>query len=427
MFIDEVKVHLKAGGGGAGCLSFRREKFIPKGGPDGGNGGKGGDVVLLCDPNQGDLESYRWQPNRSAQNGQPGMGRLRTGFDGQELILPLPPGTQVLDLETGRLVAELTEVGERVILLRGGRGGTGNTAFRNSVNQAPRMTTPGKIGEAGSFRLVMKTIADLGLVGYPNAGKSSMTRALTSARPKVAPYPFTTLHANVGVIEYPDRHGRIYLADIPGLIEGASENRGLGHRFLKHIERCSLLVFMIDMSGSEQRRPWDDYKVLDRELRLYSKVLAAKPRLIVSNKMDLPTSAENLARFRAKFPVPVAPISCVSGEGLNELREILWKAVKENKLSQAAKDLTLKRIAQPAAPSRPKSSAKTKRAKSKARTKAKTNAKPLAKVKTKVKAKAKVKPKQSVKPSRVKRSKQVAKKSSRRAAFARTSSKTKKK
>ena len=421
MFIDEVKVHLKAGSGGAGCLSFRREKFIPKGGPDGGNGGKGGDVVLLCDPNQGDLESYRWQPNRAAQNGQPGMGRLRTGFDGKELILPLPPGTQILDLETGRLVAELTDVGERVVLLRGGRGGTGNTAFRNSVNQAPRMTTPGKVGETGSFRLVMKTIADLGLVGYPNAGKSSMTRVLTSARPKVAPYPFTTLHANVGVIEYPDRHGRIYLADIPGLIEGASENRGLGHRFLKHIERCSLLVFMLDMSGSEQRRPWDDYKVLDRELRLYSKILAAKPRLVVSNKMDLPASAENLARFRAKFPVPVVPISCVSGEGLNELREVLWKAVKENKLSLAAKDLTLKRMAQPAAPSRKKSSAKTKRVKSQAKTKAKQ----LVKAKSQVKAKTKLK--KSAKPSRSLRSKKVAKKSSRRAAPSKAPSKAKKK
>ena len=332
MFIDEVKVHLKAGGGGAGCLSFRREKFIPKGGPDGGNGGKGGDVVLLCDTNEGDLEAYRWQPHRAAQNGQPGMGRMRTGFDGQDLVLPLPPGTQVLDLDTGRLVAELTEVGERVVLLRGGRGGTGNAAFKNSVNQAPRMTTPGKPGETGSFRLVIKTIADLGLVGFPNAGKSSLTRALTSARPKVAPYPFTTLHANVGVIEYPDRHGRVHLADIPGLIEGASENRGLGHRFLKHIERCALLVFLLDMAGSEQRRPWDDYKVLDRELRLYSKVLAAKPRLVVANKMDLPTAAENLARFRAKVPAPVATVSCLSGEGLPELREVLWAAVRKGKL-----------------------------------------------------------------------------------------------
>jgi GTPase len=337
MFIDEVKVHLRAGDGGAGCLSFRREKFIPKGGPDGGNGGKGGDVVLVCDNNIGDLEAYRWQPHRSARNGQPGMGRLSTGFNGPDLPLHLPPGTQVLDLETGRLVAELTEPGERIVLLEGGRGGTGNAAFRNSINQAPRTTTPGKPGETGSFRLVLKTIADLGLVGFPNAGKSSLTRVLTSARPKVAPYPFTTLHANVGVIEYPDRHGRVFLADIPGLIEGASENRGLGHRFLRHIERCTLLVFLLDMAGSEGRRPEEDYKVLERELRLYSKVLASKPRLVVANKMDLPAAAAHLARFRAKVGAPVIPVSCLEGAGLPELRETLWRAVRLGKLPEGAK------------------------------------------------------------------------------------------
>ena len=375
MFIDEVKVHLKAGDGGSGCLSFRREKFIPKGGPDGGNGGRGGDVVLVCDTNQGDLEDYRWQPHRSAQNGQPGMGRMRTGFDGKHLEMRLPPGTQVLDFETGRLVAELTEVGERVTLLEGGRGGTGNAAFKSSVNQAPRTTTPGKPGQTGSFRLVIKTIADLGLVGFPNAGKSSLTRALTSARPKVAPYPFTTLHANVGVIEYPDRHGRIHLADIPGLIEGASENRGLGHRFLKHIERCSLLVFLIDLSGAEGRRPEADYKVLDRELRLYSKVLAAKPRLVVANKTDLPASAANLERLRAKVAVPVVPISCLDGSGLNELREVLWKAVREGKLPMSKPTKTGKPAKPRAkAPSKAQPAAKGK-AKAKAATKAKTRAK----------------------------------------------------
>ena len=309
MFIDEVKVYLKAGEGGSGCLSFRREKFIPKGGPDGGNGGKGGDVVILCDNNVGDLEAYRWQPHRSAENGQPGMGRLRAGFDGDPLIMRVPPGTQVQDAETGRLVAEVTEPGEQVLLLQGGRGGIGNSAFKNSINQAPRMTTPGKVGETGTFRLSLKTIADLGLVGFPNAGKSSLTRSVTSARPKTAPYPFTTLHVNVGVIDYPDRHGRIFLADIPGLIEGAHENRGLGHRFLKHIERCSLLIFLLDMAGSENRKPWADYAVLDRELKMYSKVLAGKPRLVVANKMDLPASAELLKQFKAKYSVPVAPIN----------------------------------------------------------------------------------------------------------------------
>ena len=281
MFIDEAKVVLKSGDGGHGCVSFRREKFIPKGGPDGGNGGKGGDVILVCDRNEGDLQAYRWQPHRRARNGAPGMGRQCAGPDGADLILPVPPGTQVLEEGTHRLVAELTEHGERVVLLAGGKGGLGNMNFKSSVNQAPRRTTPGYPGEEGTFRIVLKTIADIGLVGYPNAGKSTLTNLLTAARPKMAPYPFTTLHVNVGVIDYADRFDRIVMADIPGLIEGAHENRGLGHQFLRHVERCSLLIFIIDMAGSEKR-------VKDQ----------------------------------------VIPISCYSQEGLQAFRDKLWAAVK---------------------------------------------------------------------------------------------------
>ena len=328
MFIDEAKVILKSGDGGHGCVSFRREKFIPKGGPDGGNGGKGGDIVLLCDRNEGDLQAYRWQPHRSARNGTPGMGRQCAGPDGADLIMPVPPGTQVLEEGTGRLVAELTEHGDRVVLLAGGKGGLGNMNFKSSVNQAPRRTTPGYPGEKGEFRLVLKTIADIGLVGYPNAGKSTLTNLLTAARPKTAPYPFTTLHVNVGVIEYPDRFGRIVMADIPGLIEGAHDNRGLGHQFLRHIERCALLVFIIDMAGSENRKPWDDFKVLERELRLYSQVLAGKPRVIVANKLDLPDAPKYLKEFQARVKERVIPISCFSGDGLEDLRAQLWNAVK---------------------------------------------------------------------------------------------------
>ena len=328
MFIDEAKVILKSGDGGHGCVSFRREKFIPKGGPDGGNGGKGGDIVLLCDRNEGDLQAYRWQPHRSARNGTPGMGRQCAGPDGPDLIMPVPPGTQVLEEGTGRLVAELTEHGDRVVLLAGGKGGLGNMNFKSSVNQAPRRTTPGYPGEKGEFRLVLKTIADIGLVGYPNAGKSTLTNLLTAARPKTAPYPFTTLHVNVGVIEYPDRFDRIVMADIPGLIEGAHDNRGLGHQFLRHIERCTLLVFIIDMAGSENRKPWDDFKVLERELRLYSQVLAGKPRVIVANKLDLPDAPKYLKEFQAHVKERVIPISCFSGDGLEDLRTQLWNAVK---------------------------------------------------------------------------------------------------
>ncbi|MEN9814856.1 MAG: hypothetical protein RLZZ412_838 [Verrucomicrobiota bacterium] len=328
MFIDEAKVILKSGDGGHGCVSFRREKFIPKGGPDGGNGGKGGDIVLLCDRNEGDLQAYRWQPHRSARNGTPGMGRQCAGPDGTDLIMPVPPGTQVLEEGTGRLVAELTEHGDRVVLLAGGKGGLGNMNFKSSVNQAPRRTTPGYPGEKGEFRLVLKTIADIGLVGYPNAGKSTLTNLLTAARPKTAPYPFTTLHVNVGVIEYTDRFDRIVMADIPGLIEGAHDNRGLGHQFLRHIERCTLLVFIIDMAGSENRKPWDDFKVLERELRLYSQVLAGKPRVIVANKLDLPDAPKYLKEFQSRVKERVIPISCFSGDGLEDLRTQLWNAVK---------------------------------------------------------------------------------------------------
>jgi len=328
MFIDEAKVILKSGDGGHGCVSFRREKFIPKGGPDGGNGGKGGDIVLLCDRNEGDLQAYRWQPHRSARNGTPGMGRQCAGPDGPDLIMPVPPGTQVLEEGTGRLVAELTEHGDRVVLLAGGKGGLGNMNFKSSVNQAPRRTTPGYPGEKGEFRLVLKTIADIGLVGYPNAGKSTLTNLLTAARPKTAPYPFTTLHVNVGVIEYPDRFDRIVMADIPGLIEGAHDNRGLGHQFLRHIERCTLLVFIIDMAGSENRKPWDDFRILERELRLYSQVLAGKPRVIVANKLDLPDALKYLKEFQARVKERVIPISCFSGDGLEDLRTQLWNAVK---------------------------------------------------------------------------------------------------
>lgn len=336
MFIDEAKVILRAGDGGHGCVSFRREKFIPKGGPDGGNGGKGGDVVLLCDRNEGDLESYRWQPHRSAKNGTPGMGRQCAGPDGADLILRVPPGTQVLEESTGRLVAEVTEHGEKVILLAGGKGGLGNMNFKSSVNQAPRRSTPGYPGEKGEYRLVLKTIADIGLVGFPNAGKSTLTNLITAARPKTAPYPFTTLHVNVGVIEYPDRHGRVVMADIPGLIEGAHENRGLGHQFLRHIERCSLLVFLIDMAGGDGRRPWDDFRVLERELRLYSPVLATKPRLIVANKMDLPAAAGNLQDFSRKVPTPTLAISCHDGAGLEDFKETVWKAVRKGVLPVSA-------------------------------------------------------------------------------------------
>ena len=407
MFIDEAKVILKSGAGGHGCVSFRREKFIPKGGPDGGNGGKGGDVVLLCDRNEGDLQAYRWQPHRSARNGTPGMGRQCAGPDGEDLILRVPPGTQVVDDVSGRLLAELTEHNERVVILAGGKGGMGNMNFKSSVNQAPRRTTPGYPGEFGTYRLVLKTIADIGLVGYPNAGKSTLTNAFTAARPKMAPYPFTTLHVNVGVIEYPETFGRIFMADIPGLIEGAHENRGLGHQFLRHIERCTLLVFILDMAGSENRKPWDDFRILERELALYSPILARKPRLVVANKMDLPEAAANLAKFCEKVPVLVVPISCYSLEGFENLKATLWKFVKGSPEERAllqptpvkVKAVKVKAVAKAAKPAAKQPAKKAKAAPAK---KSKPAAKPVAKkVVKKVAAKKSPKPvsKKSPKPA----------------------------
>jgi len=332
MFVDETTIHLKAGKGGDGCLSFRREKFLPKGGPDGGDGGKGGDVVLLCDENRGDLSAYRFQPHWSAGNGRPGEGRNKHGANGDDCVLSLPPGAQVVDIETGRVVAEVTRHGERIVLLAGGRGGLGNTNFKSAVNQAPRKITPGRPGAAGSFRLVLKTIADAGLVGFPNAGKSTLTGCLTNARPKVAAYPFTTLHVNVGTIEYPATGERLFLADIPGLIEGAHENRGLGHEFLRHVERCRLLVFLLDMAGSDGRKPAADYKVLDDELERHSPVLATKPRIVVANKMDIPAAEKNLAAFKKKFPnLRVLPISCAAGTGIAALRRALLEQVRRTR------------------------------------------------------------------------------------------------
>jgi GTP-binding protein len=384
MFIDEAKVILKSGAGGHGCVSFRREKFIPKGGPDGGNGGKGGDVVLLCDRNEGDLQAYRWQPHRSARNGTPGMGRQCAGPDGEDLILRVPPGTQVVDDVSGRLLAELTEHNERVVILAGGKGGMGNMNFKSSVNQAPRRTTPGYPGEFGTYRLVLKTIADIGLVGYPNAGKSTLTNAFTAARPKMAPYPFTTLHVNVGVIDYTDRFDRIVMADIPGLIEGAHENRGLGHQFLRHIERCTLLVFILDMAGSENRKPWDDFRILERELALYSPILARKPRLVVANKMDLPEAAANLAKFCEKVPVLVVPISCYSLEGFENLKATLWKFVKGSPEERALLQPTPVKVkavkAKPVAKAtKPAAKQPAKKAKAAPAKKSKPAAKPVAK------------------------------------------------
>ncbi|WP_269539623.1 GTPase ObgE [Cerasicoccus fimbriatus] len=328
MFVDEVTVKLKAGDGGNGCLSFRREKYEPMGGPNGGNGGRGGNVVLVGDENTADLVDYKFMPHAKAQNGEPGRGSDQHGAWGDDKRLRLPLGTQVFDVVSGLMVCELLEHEQEVTLLNGGRGGLGNLVFKSSVNQAPRKITPGKPGEEGEYRFVLKTIADCGLVGFPNAGKSSIMGIMTKNQPKVGHYAFTTINPSVGVVLYPDTYERLTIADIPGLIEGAHENRGLGHRFLRHVERCRILLFMLDMSGEEGRDPLDDYAQLCHELELYEEELAERDRILIANKMDEETSAENLKRLRAAYPdLKICPISCLSEEGIPELREALYDAV----------------------------------------------------------------------------------------------------
>ncbi len=333
MFVDECTVKLAAGDGGRGCISFRREKYEPWGGPNGGDGGRGGDVVLLGDVNTNNLVDYKFQPHWKGERGGHGLGSDCNGRDGQPCVLKLPLGTVVIDLATGKPVAEVIADGQRIVLCKGGNGGWGNTHFKTSTTRAPKRANPGQPGETGIYRLVLKSIADVGLVGFPNAGKSSLMGRLTQARPKTAAYPFTTLHPQIGVIEYPDTAkggARLLLADVPGLIEGAHENRGLGHRFLRHIERCALLIFLIDLAGTDGRDPREDYRHLLRELKLYDPALLAKPRLVVANKMDLPEAAPALAKFRRRHAgVDTLEISCATGDGLERLKKELLKRVRK--------------------------------------------------------------------------------------------------
>lgn len=334
MFVDETKVKLQAGDGGRGCVSFRREKYEAFGGPNGGDGGKGGDVILEGSSNENNLTRYRFQPHWNGGRGEHGRGSDQSGAQGKNCVLTVPPGTIVVDLETGQIVAEILEHGETKVLLEGGNGGWGNKKFKSSVNRAPRRANPGEPGGSGEFKLILKSIADIGLVGYPNAGKSTLTSLITNARPKVAAYPFTTLHPQIGVIEYPERYKTLEIADIPGLIDGASENRGLGHRFLRHIERCFLLTLIIDMSGIDGREPWADYDQLIQELGAYDPELIKKPKLVVANKMDEESAVENLKIFEKTRDVAIQPVSCLTEEGLAELKELIWEKVTQAKAKE---------------------------------------------------------------------------------------------
>jgi len=394
MFIDEIKVFAQAGHGGKGAIAFHREAYVPKGGPSGGNGGRGGSVILQADHDLNNLINQYYVPRLIAQKGEGGMGKGMDGIAGKDLIVKVPCGTMIwrlpsapkpvepeaeeMDMEElgdthvenplfktgtgkrpiirtsgqeramevdlsqddfgdgakvdpvkGELVADLTQDGQQFVLCKGGRGGLGNRNFATARRQTPRFAQPGEPGEEGDYLLELRTVAEVGLVGYPNAGKSTLLTAISRARPKVAPYPFTTLHPQPGIVEYPD-FKRLTVCDVPGLIEGAHENVGLGHKFLRHILRCKILVILLDMAGTDNRKPWDDYAQLLNELELYNPELLEKPRYVVANKMDEPIAEANLKKFKTKVKkTPVLPIAAGFDEGIDKFKKLIREAVEE--------------------------------------------------------------------------------------------------
>lgn len=338
MFVDEVDIHVQAGNGGNGCMSFRREMRVPRGGPNGGDGGQGGSIYLVASPHQNTLVSYRFHPEFKAERGEHGMGSNCTGRTGVDLVLEVPPGTVVYEKYGDDLLplADLKALGERVLVARGGRGGRGNAAFATSTNRAPRRTEPGFPGEQRTLRLRLKLLADVGLVGHPNAGKSTLISRISEARPKIADYPFTTLTPNLGVVRLSDDRSFV-VADVPGLIEGAHEGHGLGTKFLAHLERTKVLVQVVDVSSASGRDPVDDFNVIARELEAFAGgegdlgvVLSDKPRIVAANKIDAlddPGRLAALAKYLKKRKIPLYPISAVTGEGLPALLEAMWREV----------------------------------------------------------------------------------------------------
>ena len=331
MFVDEVEIEVSAGDGGRGCLSFRREKFVPRGGPDGGDGGHGGSVRLVASPHLNTLVSFRYHPEFHADRGRHGQGSNRTGADGRDLDIEVPIGTIVYEQDPGsgewREVADLAREGDEALVARGGKGGMGNARFATATNRAPRKTQPGLPGEHKTLRLHLKLLADVGLVGFPNAGKSTLIARVSAARPKIADYPFTTLTPNLGVVRLSDDRSFV-VADVPGLIEGAHAGHGLGHRFLKHLERTRVLVHVVDVSGASGRDPGADLDVLRRELALFDARLAGKPQIVAANKMDAVTDETALASLErrcASLGLPLFRVSAVTGAGVGPLLEAAWQ------------------------------------------------------------------------------------------------------
>lgn len=319
-FVDEATIYVKAGNGGNGCVAFRREKFVPKGGPAGGNGGRGGHVILLADPAVRTLIDLHLQRTYKAPDGQHGQGNKKHGADGEDFIIRVPIGTSVYDAETGKLLADLVKPGQKVIVARGGKGGKGNAAFTTPTRQTPVFAEMGELGEERTLRLELKLLADVGIIGYPNVGKSTLISKISAARPKIADYPFTTITPNLGTVRV-DNFSFV-VADLPGLIEGAHKGLGLGHQFLRHAERTTLLLHMVDIAAVEGRDPIRDFEVINAELRLYGKKLSEKHQIVVANKIDLHKASENLERclpYWRERGYEVFPVSALTGQGLELL------------------------------------------------------------------------------------------------------------
>lgn len=319
-FIDEAMITVQSGDGGKGCVSFRREKFIPRGGPDGGDGGKGGDIILSTTSRKRTLYHFKYQKHFKAENGSHGQGKQKTGKNGRNLTIELPPGTLVIDADTGHLIKDLVETGETFVILKGGRGGQGNTKFKTSTHRTPRFAQPGEPGETRTLKLELKLLADVGIIGLPNAGKSTLISAISSARPKIANYPFTTLVPSLGVVQTGWSEPFV-VADIPGLIKGAHQGTGLGIKFLRHIERTRILVHLIDASSIDPDDPLDQYHTINQELAMYDEKLAKKPQIVVLNKLDLSGIRKSADIFQSAVKdKEVVFISALTGQGLEQLK-----------------------------------------------------------------------------------------------------------
>ncbi|MBI2413508.1 MAG: GTPase ObgE [Deltaproteobacteria bacterium] len=341
-FIDEAKIYVKAGDGGRGCVSFRREKYVPKGGPDGGNGGKGGDVIFIADNRLSSLLDFQYKREFSADRGQHGMGSLCSGKNGEDLVIKLPIGTLIKDQETGEILSDLTHDGETFLCCKGGRGGKGNAHFATSTHQTPRFAQPGEAGTERHLKLELKLLADVGIIGFPNAGKSTLISHISAAKPKIADYPFTTLMPHLGIVQYGD-FGGFVVADIPGLIEGAHEGKGLGIKFLKHIERTRLFIHVLDLSPFTERDPKEDFKIVNNELRSFNPELAAREQVVALNKVDITEATERLPELLNFFEglgIKVFPISSATGKGLGNLVNHVGKEVERLKTEERAKQDT---------------------------------------------------------------------------------------